>query len=121
MLKLLELPNLPKLPNFPRQWTRVWSKSVAIICRLAIVLTVDSMVMVSKKQCGEGCKWRPKVDSPLIPSPYCRLASNDVCDGCAMGVRWARDECVMGLHWTAIMDLQDYRTRLVLGGLNAAR
>lgn len=30
-------------------------------------------------------------------------------------------ECVMGLHWTAIMDLQDYRTRLVLGGLNAAR
>ena len=45
------------------------------------------MVMDSKKQCGEGCKWRPKVDSLLIPSLYCRLASNDVCDGCAMDAR----------------------------------
>ena len=82
------------------------------------------MVMDSKKQCGEGRKWRPEVDNLLIPSLYYRLASNDVCDECAMGVRWVRDERVMGLHLActgpAIIDLQDYQTRLVLGGFGCS-
>jgi hypothetical protein len=62
--KLLELPELPKVARFSK--TMDWG--LVQKCGHDMRAGDSSAVMGSKKQCGEGCEWRPKVDDLLIPT-----------------------------------------------------